>query len=1008
MNASRVQRLVALKPGEGRPVGLIVAISFFVSAGLMIGQSGIEALFFDRYGVERLPVMYLVLGGTMFLATLGFGWLLARLGRGRACIVIPVSVAALAMAGRLALAADVAWITQALWLLQGVGYFVLGLTVWGLAGIVTDTRQAKRFFPLIGAGGVLGYVIGGLVTKPLAAWLGTPNLLLVWVGTLAIAVGLSSVLLARAKRLGVRTSADLAADATGQLTVGLRYVARSTLMRWLALGSILFSLLFFSLYLPFSRAATEQFPSPDDLAGFFGLFFGLSTGVAFVLSLFVTNRLLARFGVPTVLLVLPLLYVVAFGVLAVDDGFAALMIFRFAQVAWLQGGASSSTEAVINTVPPDRRDQTRAFIYGGPTQVGTILAGVIALIGERALSPGMLYLVGLAAAVLATVAMIGVRRAYSRELVQALREGRPSVFGAGQSGSVPFEPFGLARADASALGVAVGALGDPDARVRRVAATVLGDLDAPAARHALVEALGDDDDDVRADAVRSLARSGATDAVADIMQRTVDRAPAVRLATAHALRALGVQAEAASHAVGPLMHDRDPFVRVSAAAALAALDDHPAAGTTLVELAGSDDDDVRTAAFREMRGIGLKVAIDVVLAGMHDEAPSVRAAAAHVCAELAPTATEADDDRALDALVAAACDRHLIVREAASDGLVAIGEPAVDPLVRSLDSPDRRAGALAALERLPVDGRAQDLRSFAATTVQGAVERHRLGAALEDDAEEAVRLLKDTLHFLSERDALLGLRAAALVGGGAEMRVALENLSVSDPGQRANALEVIESVGERDIVRPLLTMWEGTPAGLEAPAVMQRLEHDPDDWIRACAALAARSRGGTMTETLPTLSMMERVLFLRKVPLFAALPPPDLEPIASIAREQAFAEGDTIAEQGETGDEMFIIVSGTVSVTSGRGDGRRVLATRSPGDVVGEMAVITNEPRIAGLECDGPVRVLSIDRRRFESILRERPETSLGVIRVLCQRLTESGDHAGGADGTGTTTASTG
>ena len=80
----------------------------------------------------------------------------------------------------------------------------------------------------------------------------------------------------------------------------------------------MFSLLFFSLYLPFSRAATVRYPEPDDLAGFFGLFFGLSTGVAFLMSLFVTNRLLARFGVPTVLLVLPLLYVVAFGVLAIE------------------------------------------------------------------------------------------------------------------------------------------------------------------------------------------------------------------------------------------------------------------------------------------------------------------------------------------------------------------------------------------------------------------------------------------------------------------------------------------------------------------------------------------------------------------------------------------------------------------------------------------------------------------------------------------------------------------
>ena len=93
---------------------------------------------------------------------------------------------------------------------------------------------------------------------------------------------------------------------------------------------------------------------------------------------------------------------------------------------------------MINTVPADRRDQTRAFLYGGPTQVGTILAGVIALVGERSLSPTVLAGIGFACAAIAVVAMIGVRRAYPRELVAALREGRPHVFDAAPAGSEPF------------------------------------------------------------------------------------------------------------------------------------------------------------------------------------------------------------------------------------------------------------------------------------------------------------------------------------------------------------------------------------------------------------------------------------------------------------------------------------------------------------------------------------------------------------------------------------------
>ena len=97
---SRIARVFGLRPGEGRSVGLAVTTSFFASAGLMIGGSGIEALFFARYGVSKLPVMYLVLGATMFLLTVGFGALLGRVGRGRACLLIPIALAVIAAVGQ--------------------------------------------------------------------------------------------------------------------------------------------------------------------------------------------------------------------------------------------------------------------------------------------------------------------------------------------------------------------------------------------------------------------------------------------------------------------------------------------------------------------------------------------------------------------------------------------------------------------------------------------------------------------------------------------------------------------------------------------------------------------------------------------------------------------------------------------------------------------------------------------------------------------------------------------
>ena len=143
-------------------------------------------------------------------------------------------------------------------------------------------------------------------------------------------------------------------------------------------------------------------------------------------------------------------------------------------------------------------------------------------------------------------------------------------------------------------------------------------------------------------------------------------------------------------------------------------------------------------------------------------------------------------------------------------------------------------------------------------------------------------------------------------------------------------------------------------------------------------------------QTLSTLSLMERILFLKRVPLFANLPPAELKQVAAIADEHLFVDGEVIAQQGEPGDELYVIVSGEVRVLiTTNGQQESELAVRGVGEYVGEMAVISQKPRMARLVAVGDVRTLCIEQKQFEGILRERPETSLAVMRELCDRLRE-------------------
>ncbi len=133
-------------------------------------------------------------------------------------------------------------------------------------------------------------------------------------------------------------------------------------------------------------------------------------------------------------------------------------------------------------------------------------------------------------------------------------------------------------------------------------------------------------------------------------------------------------------------------------------------------------------------------------------------------------------------------------------------------------------------------------------------------------------------------------------------------------------------------------------------------------------------------ETLTTLSPMERVLFLRKVPLFAELPPPDLLPIASIAKEVVFADGERIAARGDPGDVMHVIVDGSVDVVAGDA---RVLATRAAGDVVGEMALLDAEPRSASVTAVEDTQLFRLDQEPFYELMADRVEVAHGIIRML-------------------------
>ena len=974
--------LLSIKPGESRMASLTIGVMFFTSMGAALGGTGIEALFFARFGVDYLPYMFLGLGITSMIMSFGVTALLSRIPKQILYVAVPLIVSIVLVLARFALFTGLNWLYPVLLLAKEVLNTLIGIVIWGVAGVACDTRQAKRLFPLFNASRILGQVIGGFITGLLVASIGTENLLLVWAGALILAFLLSRALLSRALIPSAPEKKSRRRQPTliQEMQRGYKYVRGSSLMTWIAFSTIFFSVLYFSISLPFSRVATEQYINEDALASFLGLFNGVSTAAAFLASLFLANKLFSRFGIMACILALPVIYLVGFGGLVLMPVFAFIVAFRFVQMLWLSGIGDPAWQAMFNVVPPEKRDQVRTFISGVPEQAGTFIAGGILIIGERTLAPQQLYLVGLFAAACCTYIIYQARRGYNNALIEALHAGRPHLFYSDE------RPFGGFRQDGTAVQTALTALHDPDPIIRCVSAEILGHLSLPESTNALVDGLSDVDPLVRAACLKALSQSKATSALLDIAASLSDPEPDVRFEAVSALTALSASSRGLTRYLTHLLDDPDTRISARAAISLLLIDpDLERAKSHLRTAAAFGDIGARLHAIQAMGEWRDPQSFDFLCAELYDlsEPATIRSAAAESLVRVKST-------RALPHLFEVLDDKNATVINTLARLLGEMGETTQESLLAALFEKGKEDGALNALAYMQLPP-SKPILGFARAEVSHAREYDALMRGVQaSTGNEAMGLLADSLHKKSHAHGIRALRAIGLLGDRDAMNTAIENLQSADASQRANVMEALESIGAkwRDTLRPLMKLWEGE--GVESlPVDWERLLNDDDEWIRECAGFA-KDHGDTKMDTLATLSLMDRILFLRRVPLFGALSPADLKQVAAISTEEIFQDGDVIAYQGEQGDAMFVIISGEVRVCLMK-DGHEVeVARRASGEYVGELSIINREPRIATLIASGDVRTLCIDQKNFEGLIRERPDVSLVIIRVLSKRLKEA------------------
>lgn len=596
----RIARRFQLSPDDLRHALTLGGVLFAITSSYTLVKTARDALFLDRQPAAVLPYVYLGTAVVTLVASLVFGRLTRRAATWQT-LAGTALVAAIALLGfAWAFPLERPWVPVVFYLWVNLYGLILTSQFWAFTNSISDPREAKRIFGIIGGGGILGGLVGGIAAARLGGT-GTLTVLLV-LGAALVALAVP-IVWASVRRGGVAQS-DVTPATPAPNPLRLRYV------RWLAtaaLCSVLVTgLLDFQvktlvqsgdLHSALSRWFGLQagvVPDRHALARFFGVFYTVQNLAALGIQLFATRWMLQRLGAGWSAAVLPA--GLSAGALAslTAPGFSTVIGTRLWDQVMRLSIHKSAAELFYFPLEPGLRRRAKALIEAGLERAGDGLAGALILIVRASQFSVNTLTVALLVSALTTVWLAAwwvVRRGYVEELGRNLR--RMNLDPAGERVSLREASLGQAM---------VGLLDSRWERVVLHGIEMLEDNAPDRLAQRLPALLEHPSPAVRTRALAVAAERWPERARERLPALLEDPDPFVRVA---ALRVqVGLEGTAPLEALGPYLEAGDPRLRAAALACIVELTDDPGLGALegLLRRFGSSPDPADRVAVAEALG----------------------------------------------------------------------------------------------------------------------------------------------------------------------------------------------------------------------------------------------------------------------------------------------------------------------------------------------------------------------------------------------------------------------
>ncbi len=420
----RLRSFLNLERGEEAPTFLLFGYLTLIMASYIITKAIRDGLFLYKFSAYQLPYVYLAIAALIGFVVWAYLRASARLGQATVIVAGLLFFILNILLQWWAVRRQWTPVTWIFYVWASIFGIIVITQVWTVANQVLDLRQAKRLFPLISSGAILGSTVGGFTAARLARSIGTDNLMLLLIPLLVLAGIFAQILLSRHSHSRAPQGRK---PKPINFSTALKAIKASPYLKLIILLLALSNIVTLVVGIQFGAVVQHAFPLKNDITRFMGMFSGSFSLLSFLLQVLAGSWLVSKFGVKWMILVLPL---------ALMGGTLILLAFPLALWAGsvLKGSDHTlrysvdraTTELLYLPLPQSTKSEVKAVIDMVFQRVADGVGAVLVLFVRHALKGGQVSLCVLDLMLLAVWLGIAIRarKGYVHTLWKAVLEGR--------------------------------------------------------------------------------------------------------------------------------------------------------------------------------------------------------------------------------------------------------------------------------------------------------------------------------------------------------------------------------------------------------------------------------------------------------------------------------------------------------------------------------------------------------------------------------------------------------